>query len=126
MSTYLGSKKVNVGVYIETDRVVLSADEFAALEVKDPNTMYLVYDDPVLVDIMRHMEDKDIHVTSDEKEKWNNVDFSDLEEQIETLQEQIETLQNQLANSPVHTYGTEDLVSGESYLAPGTFYHVYE
>lgn len=61
MATYYGKNKVDVGVYIETDRLVLSAEEYAAIPVKDPNTMYLVYDDPLLVDIMRHMEDKKIH-----------------------------------------------------------------
>lgn len=71
MSLYLGDKKVSAGVYIETDRVVLSAAEYEALEVKDPNTLYFIHDDPTLEEVREHITDGDVHVTAEEKEKWN-------------------------------------------------------
>lgn len=76
MSAYLGNKQIDVGLYVETDKVILSTEEFNSIPVKDPNTMYLVYDDPITVNTINHLNNDDIHVTIEDKERWNNISDS--------------------------------------------------
>ena len=82
MSTYLGSKSISFGAYVTTDKVVLSTAEFEALEVKDENTLYILHDDPSIEDINAHVGDVDIHVTAEEKDRWNNVDLSAIDKHV--------------------------------------------
>ena len=65
MPAYLGNKEVSVGVRVDTDRVVLSQEEYASLPVKDSNTMYMVYDDPTLEEFSEHVDDDSRHISEE-------------------------------------------------------------
>ena len=71
-------------------------------------------------DLTSHTGNANIHVTAEEKQKWNNVDFSAIEEQVQ------EVAANVADKAPMYTYGTEDLEAGVTPLETGKLHFVYE
>lgn len=104
--------------------VEITQAEFEALEEKDENTLYIFSDGVDEINQMEmHIKNNFIHVTAAEKEKWNNVDFSAIEQKITALEDKIG---DKLDNVPKFSYGTQDLEAGVTPLAEGELYFVYE
>ena len=70
-------------------------------------------DSPSTEKFNQHVSNTTVHVTAEEKAKWNNVDFSAMEEQIAN-------------KAPMYTYGTADLTAGVTPLETGKLHFVYE
>lgn len=114
-----------------TNTEVLSNAEYEALETIDENTLYIISDGIDEIGRMNmHIKNNFIHVTAAEKEKWNNVDFSAIEVELESmraeLDEATEVLNTRLAATPQFSSGPTDLEAGTTPLEEYEFYFVYE
>lgn len=57
------------------DYEVVTKEEFDSME-KQEDVLYLIEDDPETQAVIEHIADTDIHVSTEEKEKWNSVEVS--------------------------------------------------
>lgn len=73
----------------------------------------------------QHATDSSIHTTAEEKAVWDGkADGSHASQHAATGGDPITPAA--IGAAPAYTYGTDDLTAGESTLATGTLYFVYE
>ena len=82
----------------------LTQAEYDALKEKDPDTLYIITDDTTAEDVKTHLADKTVHVTAEDRAKWNNA----------------------ADNAMTYSYGTTDLEAGVTPLEQGKLHFVYE
>ena len=83
--------------------------------------LYLVSDSSESTSLV---EAKDVYVSSETSAALNIEAGANVNQALEKLNEDIEL--QATTKAPMYTYGTEDLVAGESELAEGILYFVYE